>query len=88
MKLVHHPIPSDKSTRLIATARGSRIEIYVNDESSPLIALTDDHITAAGQVGVRMYTTDNDRALSAFDNIHIVPLPPLSSEPSDVKATK
>ena len=57
------------------TARGNRIEVRLNDEAAPIISLTDDRWTS-GQAGVRMYTTDNDRAVSAFDNVRVTPLPP------------
>jgi hypothetical protein len=74
LKAVNHSIPRDQSTKLMVTAVGTRIDVRVNDEPSPIIALTDGH-WSSGQVGVRMYTTDNDRAISAFDNIRVTPLP-------------
>jgi hypothetical protein len=72
-KSTHYDVPADKSTKLSVTARGNRIEVRPNDAAMPIITITDDHY-AAGQVGVRMYTTDNDRAMSAFDNVRITPL--------------
>jgi len=48
--------------------------VRLNGDAAPIISLTDDHHTS-GQAGVRMYTTDNDRAVSAFDNIGVTPLP-------------
>jgi hypothetical protein len=56
------------------TARGSRIELRLNDEATPIISVVDDRWTS-GQAGVRMYTTDNDRAVSAFDNVRVTPIP-------------
>ena len=70
LKLVGHAIPSDKSTKLTVTAISNRIELRLNDEPASIISLTDDHYIS-GQIGVRMYTTDNDRAFSSFDNVKI-----------------
>jgi hypothetical protein len=73
LKIVKHAIPGDKSTRLSVTARRRRIEVRVNDEAAPVITVTDDRWTS-GQAGVRMYTTDNDGAFAAFDNVRVTPL--------------
>jgi hypothetical protein len=73
LKRVERSIPADQSTKLSVTARGDRIEVRVNGESKPVIALTDDQ-WKFGQAGVRMYTTDNDRAIAAFDNLSVTPL--------------
>ena len=75
LKIVGRDIPPNAGTRLIVTARGSRIEIRVNDDAAPAIMLTDGRWTA-GQAGVRMYTIDNDRAFAAFDNVRVRPLDP------------
>ena len=45
--------------------------------SAPIISLADDHYTS-GQVGVRMYSTENDRAMSAFDNFCVNPRPSMT----------
>jgi DUF1680 family protein len=74
LKAVERAIPSDRGTKLSVTAVGNRIEVRLNGEAEPVIALTDDRWPAAGQVGVRMYTTDNDRAVSAFDDVRVTPL--------------
>ncbi|MGB7157953.1 MAG: hypothetical protein WBD40_07790, partial [Tepidisphaeraceae bacterium] len=74
LKIINRLIPADKSTKLDVTAHGNRIEVRLNDDAAPIISLTDDQYTA-GQAGVRMYTTDNDRAVSAFDNVRLSPLP-------------
>jgi hypothetical protein len=42
----------------------------VNDQ--PVITVTDDR-WKRGQVGLRTYATDKDRAASAFDNVHVQP---------------
>jgi hypothetical protein len=74
LKLVGHAIPADKSTKLTVTAIGDRIELRLGDETAPIATLADDHYSS-GQLGVRMYSTDNDRAVSAFDNVRVTPLP-------------
>ena len=66
---------SGKSYSIRVKAVGKRIEVRINDEAQPLIAITDDHYTAPGQVGVRMYTVDNDHAAASFDNVRVTPLP-------------
>jgi hypothetical protein len=73
LKVFSRPIPAEKSTRLSVTAQGNRIEVRLNDQATPIISLTDNRWTS-GQAGVRMYTTDNDRAVSAFDNVRVTPL--------------
>jgi hypothetical protein len=73
LKAAEHAISFDQSTRLSVTAVGKRIEVRVNDESAPIISLEDEH-WSTGQIGVRMFTTDNDRAVSAFDNVRVTPL--------------
>jgi hypothetical protein len=73
LKVVDRAIPANTSTKLSVTARGNRIEVRLNDEATPSISMSDDQWTA-GQAGVRIYTTDNDRAVSAFDNVRITPL--------------
>jgi hypothetical protein len=75
LKVVSHPVPPDKSTNVQVKARGSRIEVTVNGEDRPIISITDETWTR-GQVGVRMYTTDNERAISTFDNVKVTRLPP------------
>jgi hypothetical protein len=75
LKIIAHAIAADEGTKLNVTAVGSQIEVRVNDEKEPVIAIADERFSDAGQVGVRMYTTDNDRALAAFDNVRITPLP-------------
>lgn len=72
LKLATHDVRSDGSTKLSVTARGNRIEVRVNDEEKPILSITDDRWTT-GQVGVRMYTTDNDRAFASFDNVRVSP---------------
>jgi hypothetical protein len=76
LRIVEHPIPADKSTKLSVTARRHRIDVWLNDQIKPILAITDDHWTR-GHVGVRVYTTDNDRAAAAFDNVRVTPLAPL-----------
>ena len=78
LKSVPRDIPADRGTKLSVTAAGNRIEVRLNDEAEPVIAVTDDRWTA-GQVGVRMYTTDNDRAVAAFDDVRVTPLPPAAA---------
>jgi hypothetical protein len=73
LKIVDCTIPADNSTKLSVIARGNRIEVRLNDEATPIISITDNQWTA-GQAGVRIYTTDNDRAVSAFDNVRVDPL--------------
>src|SRR5207247_680134 len=73
LKTARRDIPPDKSTKLTVTAVGNRIEVRLNDEPAPIISLSDDRYTT-GQAGVRMYTTDNDRAFSSFDNVRLTPL--------------
>jgi len=70
LKVVGRPILADRSTKLSVTVRGNRIEVRVNGVQA--IALTDDR-WKSGQVGVRMYTRDKDRAASAFDNVQVTP---------------
>ena len=73
MKTVSREIPPDKSTTVRVTARGNRIDVRVDDDAAATISVTDDH-WAGGQLGVRMYTTDNDRAVASFDNVRVNPL--------------
>jgi hypothetical protein len=70
LKYVGRAIPVDKSTRVSVTAVGNRIEVRLNNEAKPIVSITDD-LWTSGQVGVRLYTTDNDRAVSAFDNVRV-----------------
>jgi hypothetical protein len=74
LKIIGRPIPGDASTKLSVTAIGNRIEVRLHDDRAPLISLVDDHYTT-GHLGVRMYTTDNDRAVATFDNVRVTPLP-------------
>jgi hypothetical protein len=74
LKIVARDIPPDKPTKLRVSAIGNRIDVHLDGEANPTISLTDDRYTS-GQVGVRMYTTDNDRAESTFDNVRLAPLP-------------
>jgi hypothetical protein len=73
LKIVAHTIPADRSTKLSVIARGQRIEVRLNNAATPIISMTDDR-WSSGQAGVRMYTTDKDRAVSAFDNVRVTPL--------------
>ena len=73
LKIVRHPIPADRGTRIEVTARGNRIEVRLNGQPEPVMTVTDD-TWKSGQVGVRMYTTDNDRAVSAFDEVRVTSL--------------
>jgi hypothetical protein len=73
LKTVKRAILPDKATMLSVTARGPQIEVRINNDADPIIAITDDRWTS-GQAGVRMYTTDNDRAIAAFDNVRITRL--------------
>jgi hypothetical protein len=76
LKIISHPIRrgDDQATKLKVTAIGDRIEVRINDEADPAIALSDDHFSDAGRVGVRVYCTDNDRAIAAFDNLTVTPV--------------
>src|SRR5262249_22694353 len=73
LKVVDRSIPAGEGTKLSIVAQGGSIEVRVNGETTPVISVSDDR-WASGQVGVRMYTTDNDRAVSAFDNVRVTPL--------------
>ena len=73
LKSAKRNIPVDKSTKLTVTANGDRIEIRLNSEPLTVISATDDHYSA-GEVGLRVYSTDADRSVSAFDNIRISPI--------------
>jgi hypothetical protein len=75
LKVVGHPIPAGRGTKLSVTACGGRIEVCVGDGPSPVISVSDDR-WASGQVGVRMYTNDKDEAVAAFDNVRVEPLAP------------
>ncbi len=66
-------IATNGITRLTVTAQGNRIQVRLNDSATPVLSITDD-TWIAGQAGLRMYTTDNDRAVAAFDNVRITPL--------------
>jgi hypothetical protein len=72
IKIVPHPIRAGVGTKLSITARGNRIEVRLEGEPTPAISVTDDTWHAGG-VGVRMYTTDNDHAVAAFDNVTVAP---------------
>jgi hypothetical protein len=74
LKIIGRRIPGDQSTKLSITAIGNRVEVRLNEERAPVISLIDNHYST-GQLGVRMYTTDNDRAISTFDNVRVSPLP-------------
>jgi hypothetical protein len=74
LKIVSRPIAADHSTKLSVTAVGNRIEVRVNDEVQPTISFSDSRWTS-GQIGLRMYTIDNDHAVSAFGNVGITPTP-------------
>ena len=73
LKIVPRAISPDRSTKVAVTARGQQIDVRLNDDATPAISVTDDR-WSRGQAGVRMYTTDNDRAVSAFDNVRVTPL--------------
>jgi Beta-L-arabinofuranosidase, GH127 len=75
LKVVGHRIGADNSTTLRVTARGARIDVTLNDQAKPIISINDEK-WLRGQVGVRMYTTDNDGAVSAFDNVNVTRLLP------------
>ncbi|HSV13568.1 MAG TPA: beta-L-arabinofuranosidase domain-containing protein, partial [Tepidisphaeraceae bacterium] len=72
LKIVPHVMSAERSTKLSVTAVGNGIEVRVNDETSPAIAIADDRWTT-GQIGVRMFTSDNDHAISAFGNVRVIP---------------
>lgn len=74
LERVGRTIPDGRGTKLCVTARGNRIEVRLNDEPKPVIAVTDDRWTSAGHVGVRMFTQDNDQAFAAFDNVRVTPI--------------
>ena len=70
LKTAAREIPAGRPTKVAVTAVGERIEVRVDGEADPIIAITDGAWTS-GQAGVRMYTTDNDRATAAFDNVRV-----------------
>jgi hypothetical protein len=72
LEIVARPIPAGRGTKLSVTARGTRIEVRLNDDAAPVISVTDDRWTS-GQAGVRLYTTDADQAVGAFDNVRLTP---------------
>jgi hypothetical protein len=70
LKAVARAVPAGAETKLGVTARGNRIEVRVGGEV--VISVTDDTWTS-GQVGVRMYSTDKDHAVAAFDDVRVTP---------------
>lgn len=62
-----------KSYRLRVSGVGERFEVFVDNAARPLIT-ADDATWKAGQVGLRMYTTDADKSIASFDNVRVQPL--------------
>ena len=79
LKTVAYAIPPDASTRLSVTAVGSRIEVRINDETVPIMSVSDD-TWREGQAGARIYTSANDQAVSAFDNMRVSPIDGVAPE--------
>lgn len=73
LRLVKRDIAKDRATKLRVTARGAKIEVFIGNDPKPIVSLTDDRWTS-GQVGVRMYSVDQDHADTAFDNVCITPM--------------
>lgn len=69
-----HAVPLDRATRLSVTARGPRIEVRLDNGTDPVLVVDDTRWTT-GQVGVRTYCADGDRAYAMFDNLRVTPLP-------------
>src|SRR5439155_1760993 len=63
---------NDGQLRTTPTGGAPGFKALLENATCRDVRLTADHY-ATGQVGVRMYTTDNDRAIAAFDNVRVTP---------------
>ncbi len=68
LRRVSRAIPRGQAQRLRFVAVGDRLELWIGDDRSPALTAKDSTWTA-GQVGVRLYSTDSDRSFATFDNV-------------------